>query len=320
MPYNTSIVRASETGTTTSRLAEFQNKEERIYSIGYRLAVANAPFCEKRQSTIGLLMHDAQAYSDPVAVRSELRLSGDIGVQAVAPMSPAQKAGLRTNDTIVEINGKPVAEFPVSRKRKWERPAKVQAHLRSASQAGKVTIEWRSPEGDGGSTLLVPELICASIFEVVSNNDKAVSDGERVLIGDQFPGFAYSNDELAAAIAHEMAHNLLGHLDYFEITRRKQSLVRLSERDADRLMPWLLANAGYDPEAAVRFMTRFGPRYGGGLLRKRTHDGWDERVEFIGAEVARIGQLQDLMPLGNADWRKYFVPMLIVAEPSLDQE
>ena len=36
----------------------------------------------------------------------------------------------------------------------------------------------------------------------------------------------------------------------------------------DRLMPWLLHNAGYDPAAAVRFMRTWGPKHGGWIFRK----------------------------------------------------
>ncbi len=80
--------------------------------------------------------------------------------------------------------------------------------------------------------------------------------------------------------------------------------MRLTEREADRLMPWLLANAGHEPEAAARFMERWGPRHGGGLFRKRTHEGWDERTDAIRAEVAKVMVL--LASEGKADWARHF--------------
>ena len=78
----------------------------------------------------------------------------------------------------------------------------------------------------------------------------------------------------------------------------------MTEREADRLMPWLLANAGYDPAAALRFMERWGPHHDGGIFRKRTHDGWDERADAIAAEVAIVST--EMAASGSADWRKLF--------------
>jgi len=56
-------------------------------------------------------------------------------------------------------------------------------------------------------------------------------------------------------------------------------------------------------------MARLGPKYRGGLLRDRSHDGWDERVEFIEAEIATLEAA--LAEDGEADWSRRFVRMAI---------
>jgi predicted Zn-dependent protease len=127
-----------------------------------------------------------------------------------------------------------------------------------------------------------------------------------VLVGERFPGLAYEEAAFAAAIAHEMAHNILRHPQTFHEIGWKRKLVRLSERDADRLMPWLLQNAGYDPQAAIAFMRRWGPKHGGWIFRKRSHDGWDERVEFIEAELTTIEAAKQSRTDGRADWSMFF--------------
>ena len=59
---------------------------------------------------------------------------------------------------------------------------------------------------------------------------------------------------LAAVLAHEFAHNVLKHRAWHEANGgRKRASVRLTEREADRLSPWLLANAGLDPRGGVEF-------------------------------------------------------------------
>ncbi len=124
------------------------------------------------------------------------------------------------------------------------------------------------------------------------------------MIGARFPGFTYEEDIFAGVVAHELAHNLLGHTIWLDRNKRKRRNVRLTEREADRLMPWLLANAGYDPAAAYRFMTKWGKDHDLGIFRARTHDGWDERAEFIAAELPIISGL--MASDGQADWSVYF--------------
>ena len=125
-----------------------------------------------------------------------------------------------------------------------------------------------------------------------------------MIFGRSFPGFDYPEPEFAAAVAHEFAHNLLRHRRLLDQKGRSLGNVRLTEREADRLMPWLLANAGWEPAAALRFMERWGPRHDGGLFRNRNHEGWDERAEAITAEVARVEAL--MANEGKADWARHF--------------
>ena len=64
-------------------LETFQRSEDRLFRVGYRLATANAAFCDQTVRVSGLLIHDAGSYSDPAAVRRQFGLLGDIGVRAL---------------------------------------------------------------------------------------------------------------------------------------------------------------------------------------------------------------------------------------------
>ncbi len=286
----------------------FQSREDRLFQIGYRLATANAPFCERTVPTLGLLIHDARSYGNASIVRQLFGLAGDIGVQSAALGSPAYAAGLRQNATLVRVDGEDIETRWLPGKEGFERPTAIRNWMDDALTRGPVTLGWTDRDGTVSSATVAGVPACQSRFELIDSSIGASADGSRVSVGENFPAFAYTDDEFAAAIAHEMAHNLLGHLDLFEETGRKRQLVRLSERDADRLMPWLLHNAGYDPEAAVRFMRQWGPRYGGWIFRKRTHDGWDERVELIEAELPRVAAAATAN--GKADWKTGFVRLL----------
>ena len=301
----------AETTEAPSPLDIFQQQEDLLFQTGYRLAKENAPFCDRRTFSLGLLIHDAASYGQPEAVRAHFGLLGDIGVQSVAMGSPAEAAGILQNDTLLSVSGQEVESLARRGDEAWARAARIAKLLESPALDGKLRVSFRNAQVEKSQIELAPVELCSSRFELRSGTSKASADGERVLIGDSFPAFSYSTPKFAAALAHEMAHNLLGHLDYLDRHGRGGGRVRASERDADRLMPWLLFNAGYDPQAAVDFMEEWGPRHGGGILRKRSHDGWDERVEFIAAELPKI---EAVAVDGKADWRSHFQPLLIEKE------
>ncbi|WP_114521254.1 hypothetical protein [Altererythrobacter sp. ZODW24] len=286
-------------------LALLQLADARLHTIGWSLATGNAPFCDVAQPSVGLLLQDMAAFKNADRMRAAANVVTDIAVQAVAAESPAAKLGLSANMSIFVLDGVDVRTLPAPEVG-YERLAQLNGLSDAALQRdGYVNITWReSPFGavTGESIFGVPA--CTGRFEMLTNSKRASADGQRVLIGMEFPGLAYADDEFAAAVAHEFAHNLLGHRAMLDAKPRQIS-TRASEREADRMMPWLLANAGYDPAAALRFMQRWGPKHGGGIFRARSHDGWDERAENIAAELPLIAA--SIERNGSADWSKDFV-------------
>lgn len=275
--------------------------DQRIQDIGWKLATGNAAYCERAVPSVGLQLHDMASYGDPDGVRKLLGLERDFAVLTAAAGSPAAEAGLATNRAIATIAGVDPSAWPAEARRDWQRTQRALDWIdRQLAESGALALGL----ADGTEATLTPVPACASRFELGGDSKRAMAEGARVIIGREFPGLNYAEDELAAAVAHELAHNLLQHRALLDSRGRKQSTVRLTEREADRLMPWLLANAGYDPDAASRFMQRWGPRHSGGLFRKRSHDGWDERAEFIAAEVELVKAT--LAETGAADWRALF--------------
>lgn len=285
-------------------LTELQARDHRLFAIGWRLATANAPYCERAAPALGLSVLDAGGFADPAAVRLHLGLSGDLAVGAVAPGSPAETAGLAANDTLLAIGGVDLASRFPRAKPAWQRLIDVTAAFDAASAQGPV--ELTAARGGTRRTVRVTgTAACPTRFEVLDSGGKAMAEGTRVIFGKRFPGFAYPEPEFAAAVAHELAHNLLRHRARLDEAGRSLGNVRLTEREADRLMPWLLANAGFEPAGATRFMERWGPRHDGGLFRNRNHEGWDERADAIRAEVAKVQVL--MASEGKADWARHFV-------------
>lgn len=287
--------------------ARLQQRDRQLLDMGWKLARANAPFCAGAKPRIGLLLQDLAGYGKKgPSLRHALGLPGDIAVEAVAQDSPAARAGLAPNTPVVALGSTRVEELQNPPDAAWKRLAGLHDLVDSELAAsGTVMIGWLGQSGETATSVIAGVPACPGRFEVLDSGTKAQAEGARVIFGRDFPGFDYPQDEFAAAVAHELAHNLLGHRAWLERHGRRQANIRLTEREADRLMPWLLANAGYEPEAASRFMARWGPAHGGGLLRKRTHDGWDERADLIEAELPLIAGVRDAQ--GRADWSRHFV-------------
>ena len=293
-------------GVTDDRagLLSLQADDLRLQSVGWRLATANAPFCDNAAPAIGLLLQDMANYAEPARMRAAAGIKGDVAVETAVPGGPAALAGLSANDEILSIDGRAMADLPPAKANDWKRLASLHDVIDMALvRDGSVRIGWRSAEGHGHEATIAGVPACPTRFELLDGGGRAVADGKRVVFGRKFAGFGLDPDEIAAAVAHELAHNLLAHRKWLE-GRRSARNIRLTEREADRLMPWLLANAGYDPAAAVRFFKKWGPRNDGWIFRAPTHDGWDERAGLVTAELPGIAALE---AAGQpADWRTHF--------------
>ncbi len=283
-------------------IERYQSFDQRLQDVGWQLVRGNAPFCDRQILSIGLQLQDLKSYGGPEVARRALGLTGDFAVQTAARGSPAAQTGLfAQNREITRLERFDPNEWVAGERLYWQRLTLAHDHIDAMlSEHGGITIHF----SEGPAARVQPVEVCASRFELMGEGSKAVADGDRVVIGIDFPAFQYSEEVFAGVVAHELAHNLLRHADWLDRNGRKRRNVRLIEREADRLMPWLMANADYDPVAAQTFMEEWGPRHDGGLLRARTHDGWDERADFIAAELPQIRAL--IEQTGAADWRTHF--------------
>ena len=286
-----------------AELAQFHARDQMLQDIGWQLVTGNAPFCGDAQPSVGLQMVDMAVFADPAAMRSALGLTGDFAVQTAAAGSPA--ASLPADTEIIALEGESLANWPAAPASHWQRLARLHDAI-DAGLAATGTVSLTRADGSVAVLDAVPA--CPTRFELASGHGRALAEGKRVILGEKFAGFGYPREELAAAIAHELAHNLLGHRAWLDRHGRERRNVRAAEREADRMMPWLLANSGYDPAAALRFMQNWGPNDSAGLFRARSHEGWDERAEHIAAELARLAAAP-IDPRGSMsakDWSAHF--------------
>ena len=274
---------------------DLQREDALVQTIGWRLSHANARFCQRAAPGIGLLLGDAQTFEHPAAARSVYGLSGDIAVAAVAADGPAARAGLDTNVAITAVAGTPIG--PAPHPGSWDRVWRLQAQLEQAAAAtGSVTLTL----ADGRTLAVAGAPSCGVRFILDDGKDNAEATRVQVRIGRKTLA-QLGGDEamIAAVLAHELAHAALDHETLLASAPRTTARVRTTEREADRLSVWILANADYAPEAALRMMGLIGPR-GPLVIFSPTHGTNRTRAREMAAEIAVLRAAPD------TDWATRF--------------
>lgn len=284
---------------TAATFDALRQVDGRMAAIAYRLTTANAPLCRSLAPTPGWAIHSLGQY-DP-ALRDQARASfgfeTPIAVEAVVPGSAAAKAGVRAGDSIVSVDGRPIdSGAPGKDASSAARDAAVE-QIAGLLADRPLAVELMR---DGRTrTVTIPASPgCRSAFEVLLGPGMTASaDGRIVQIGVRFFE-RYTDDEVAVVVAHELSHNILRHAARLEAAGVKRGLLsevgrngrlfRLTEDQADLLGAYLLRNAGYDPQIAVRFWREHGGDVDGGLFRSRTHPSSSARAKALEAAIATM--------------------------------
>lgn len=272
-----------------------QQDDALVQTIGWRLSHANARYCPHGAPGIGLLLGDVQTFAEPAVARAAYGLSGDIAVAAVAAGSPAEAAGLAANMVVTAVDGMPVG--PAPRKGSWGRFLALQSRLeQAAAQNGKVSLTLA-----GGRVVTVTaEPSCGVRFILDDGKDNAGATRSQVRIGrETLDQLGRDEPMVAAALAHELAHAALDHETLLGSGKHGSALVRRTEREADRLSVWIMASAGYAPEAAIAMIRRIKLR-GLFVVADASHGKASTRARDMADEIAVMRAAPD------TDWALRF--------------
>jgi hypothetical protein len=269
----------------------------RLATIAHRLVTANAPLCDRTQPAPGVVLHAIDQYdpAEHAVVRQVFGFVRPVSVEAVVPGGPADRAGLVADDGLVSIQGRPMPAPRSGSATSATRDAAVA--ILAATPAGPAP--WTIDRGGTARTLTIDAPAgCRAAFEVLLGPAMAASSGgHTVQIGVRFFE-RYTDEEVAAVVAHELAHTVLRHRVRLEAAGVKWGLLsefgrngrlfRRTETEADLLGAALMRNAGYDPAVAVSFWRDHGGDVDGGLFRSRTHPSSKARADAIAAEIATM--------------------------------
>jgi beta-barrel assembly-enhancing protease len=248
-----------------------QREDARLETIAWRFQTGNSAACPGQHVT-GFSVHARSQY--PRDMQGQLPMLDRPVVAAVASGSAAARAGLRAGDVLLAIGGRPTPQ--VSADAGYKPVGDTEAMVDAAG----ATISLVIRREDVASTVsFTPDKGCASRVQVIPGRSiNARADGRYVQINAGMLDFVRNDDELAAVVAHELAHNILKH-------QAKKTPSKQAEYEADRLSVALVARAGYSVDEVVPFWTRFEARTNAGIFADGTHPSAKKRIAALTATV-----------------------------------
>ncbi len=181
----------------------------------------------------------------PAAIRVFAFAAGP-GVLALAPGGPAERAGLRLNDVLVGVDGRALPRAAPARSGSFEQMERILAMRRPGLCRRCGPSSPSSAAASGWSCRSAPSRAARAASSCVEGSRRnARADGRYVQVTTAIAAYAADDEELAAVLAHELAHNVLRHrvrLDAANVARgffgnfgRNARLIRETEAEADRL-------------------------------------------------------------------------------------
>lgn len=214
-------------------------------------------------------------------------------ITEVIKNGPADRAGLKAGDVVVAISANPASMEP---------PTTFSVNYRRGKKESKAAL---------------PALPKCSYTMVLGagNEVNAYADGKRIIISRGMMMFARDDTELSFVIAHELAHNVMSHIDAKTTNYIAGSVLDVIvsagtgigtqgtfgrmgaqafsqdfEREADYVGLYILANAGADIEKATAFWRRMAALNPGSIASNHaaTHPATPERFVAMEETIREI--------------------------------
>lgn len=246
----------------------------RVAAVARRILLANGPVCDRHRSDFGLI-------AGPATLNS-----WGAPVQRVWADGPAFAAGLRPGDLIREVNAVPWSADATER-------ARFAAALAAAPEASRLALVIERGDARFAVSLTGQQRCHVDVELSGQAYVNAAAMASTITIGSGLERVLRDDAELAWAIAHEMAHVILGHTAPDRRAAISQRAERLAlEQAADAFAIRLMAAAGYAPSAAPAAWLKVADASRQPLARMMDlhgpYLGTLERTAFLAAEASRI--------------------------------
>lgn len=278
-------------------VVEYRREERvRLFTVSRRIFKANLDYCQSADRTRQSLGFLAETIADyPKEWQGSAADGLGIGLRpsiiAVQADGPAAAAGLRPGDTIAAINGAPLAEAGSA-----NTLAKTYRDLAQvAADSGPVKLDIVR-NGRTLDLVITPEESCDyDVWLKPSTKINAYATGRSVVFFRGMMKMLTDDNDLALIFAHELAHNVLGHIS----VSKGPSVMRMGskfEAEADYVGLYMMARAGYDISGAAEFWRRMAVENPAAVMKEGSHPTTAAR--FLSLEAARQ-EIQSKMDSGE---------------------
>ena len=287
-------------------LRDYHAQLGRLYDVGFPVLTASVPLCgEDVTSVIGVRVHNKYDYEDEwrATAQSTYALGERLRFLHIAAGSPAAAAGLRAGEILVaiegtELHGKNAATV-------FSETAKDRL------KGGPATLNMTVSGSDGVDRAVSLDPVQACNYDLqleLSDAVNAMADGKSIVVTSGMMLFARNDTELATVVAHELAHNAMGHIDAMTLNAAgglvidilaalagvntqgafskaaSQAYSQEFEAEADYVGVYALALAGYDFDRSPDLWRRMAVRNPGAIDYASSHPTAPAR--FLGMEEA----------------------------------
>ena len=185
-------------------LENYVAQSARLNDVGWNILAAGVPFCTKLGYSSGVSLIDMNVLDK----KYHSAANGLYGVAAypkvvgIATGSGAHAAGLKLGDTIIGVGGDTISADDSHKIRDYVDESRVSYQLDILRAGKRYQVTWKAPD------------ICDYTLQLSQQDTiNAYADGERIVIYTGMMDFATQDHELALVLAHELAHNIRGHID-----------------------------------------------------------------------------------------------------------